>query len=60
MSVVILKKGEDINKLKSKMNAAREKMKGLNAKKYSGVIKLTEDPIAYQKRMRSEWNGNSD
>lgn len=60
MSTVILKKNEDIGKLKSKMNAARKKMKGLDAKKYSGVVKLKEDPVRYQNRVRSEWNGNSD
>lgn len=60
MSVIILKKGEDIDKLKSKMNDARKKMQGLNAQKYTGVIKLKEDPVSYQKRIRKEWNGNSD
>ncbi|MBV6441370.1 MAG: hypothetical protein EPGJADBJ_03054 [Saprospiraceae bacterium] len=30
--------------------------KRLQAKKYSGAIKLREDPLKYQKRIRDEWN----
>ncbi|HEX6983206.1 MAG TPA: hypothetical protein VF181_10635 [Balneolaceae bacterium] len=60
MSITVLKKGEDIAELKSKMKSAREDIKGLDAKKYLGVIELKEDPVKYQKRIREEWNGNSD
>ncbi len=28
----------------------------LNAIKYCGVLKLREDPLVFQKRMRSEWD----
>lgn len=30
--------------------------KGINAKKYCGVIKLKKHPLAIQKEMRDEWS----
>ena len=27
----------------------------IDLKRYSGVLQLTEDPLAYQERMRNEW-----
>jgi hypothetical protein len=29
--------------------------KGVDTKKFCGVIKLKEDPMAIQKRLRNEW-----
>lgn len=43
----VKKKLESVLKAKSKG--------GLNAKKYLGVIKLKEDPMLIQKRLRDEW-----
>jgi len=28
----------------------------LNASKHCGILKLREDPLAFQKRLRSEWD----
>lgn len=36
------------------------KSKKLDARKFVGVIKLTEDALAIQRRMRNEWNENPD
>lgn len=30
-------------------------LKGVNTKKYCGVIKLKKDPLDIQKEMRNEW-----
>lgn len=30
-------------------------VKGMEAKKYSGTIRLKEDPLAIQKKLRDEW-----
>ncbi len=38
----------------NKNNAAKSK-KRFDAFKYCGVIKLKEDPLVIQKRMRDEW-----
>jgi hypothetical protein len=31
---------------------------GFNAKKYNGVLKMQEDPLAVQKKLRDEWERN--
>jgi len=55
--VLILKKGatkkdiEAIEKTLYKQNAAL----GFNAKKYNGVLKLEEDPLVIQSKLRDEW-----
>jgi hypothetical protein len=53
--VIKLKKDESIKELKAKLKNAQKNMMGIDAKKYSGVIKLKEDPVKYQKKMRNEW-----
>ncbi|MEQ8927115.1 MAG: hypothetical protein RLO81_14945 [Fulvivirga sp.] len=52
--VTVIKKGtnkEIINKLLKKAF----KTKGVDTHKYCGVIKLKEDSLVIQKRMRDEW-----
>ncbi|MDX1958987.1 MAG: hypothetical protein SFU98_10465 [Leptospiraceae bacterium] len=38
---------------KSKKEVVKPKL--LNASKYCGILKLSEDPILIQKRLRDEW-----
>jgi hypothetical protein len=52
--VLVLKKGAS----KKEMDYISEKLqvsKGVDTKKYCGVIKLKEDPLLIQKKMRDEW-----
>ena len=55
--VLVLKKGAS----KKEIDAIEKKLykenpsKGFNAKKYNGILKLKEDPLAIQKRLRDEW-----
>ena len=54
--VLVLKKGAS----KKEIEAIRKKLdrlpaKGVNTKKYCGVLKLKEDPLDIQKKMRNEW-----
>ena len=52
--VLVLKKGAS----KKEMDSISEKLtnsKGVNTKKYCGTVKLQEDPLAIQKKMRDEW-----
>ena len=54
--VFVLKKGagkKEIEALRNKLIA--KKKKGVDTKKYCGVIKLKEDPLAIQKKMRDDW-----
>jgi hypothetical protein len=53
----ILKKGSDhseIEKLNKELGRIKSK-KGLNAKKYCGTVKIKEDGLVLQKRLRDEW-----
>ena len=55
--VLVLRKGatkteiDTLNKRLSQLPARKK----LDAKKYCGVIKLREDPLAIQKKLRDEW-----
>jgi len=58
--VLILKKGaskKDIAAIEKKLYKDKV-LSGFNAKKYNGVIKLKEDPLTIQKRLRNEWERN--
>lgn len=54
MSITISRQmsAEEIKKALDRLPAG----KLLKAAKYSGTLKLKEDPLHYQKRMRDEWN----
>lgn len=55
--ITILKKGANsdaIDEINKKLNKRRSK-KGLNAKKFCGVVKFEEDGLIFQKRLRNEW-----
>ncbi|MBC7399960.1 MAG: hypothetical protein H7289_08440 [Mucilaginibacter sp.] len=52
--VLVLKKGaskKEMDNISAKLHVA----KGVDTKKYGGTIKLKEDPLAIQKKMRDEW-----
>lgn len=55
--VTILKKGSDINTIKTVMEKVSKgkSKKGLYAAKYAGTVKFKEDGLALQKRLRDEW-----
>lgn len=55
--VTILKKGSDINTIKSVMEKVSKGKpnKGFDAAKYAGTVKFVEDGLAFQKRLRNEW-----
>lgn len=55
-NVIRLKKDEAITQLKSKLPAAQKDSNGIEVKKYSGKLALSEDPGDFQKRIRDEWN----
>ncbi len=55
--VLVLKKNaskQEIAALEKKLYG-RSAPGGFNAKKYNGVLKLKEDPLAIQKQLRDEW-----
>jgi hypothetical protein len=52
--VVIIKKGSSKKDISAALKKLRKRA-GFDAKKYLGIIKLKEDPLAIQKRMRNAW-----
>ena len=56
MTVITLKKNEIKKITEKKVRHAEKQRKGLNAKQYCGKIRLKEDPLTYQRRIRDEWN----
>jgi hypothetical protein len=56
---LVVKKGassKEIAAIRKKINGIPEK--GVDTKKYCGVIKLKEEPMLIQKKMRDEWERN--
>jgi hypothetical protein len=52
--VLVLKKGANKKEMES-ISKKLPKKAGVDTKKYSGLIKLKEDPLDIQKKMRDEW-----
>lgn len=54
--ITVIKRGarkEDIQKMFQKMESMEKK--GLDARKYCGILKTDKDPVDIQKRLRDEW-----
>jgi hypothetical protein len=51
---IILEKGQQIGDVLPK-NRQSNGIKKLNARKYIGILKLNEDPLKIQKKLRNEW-----
>jgi len=60
MGSIIIKKGDDIIKIRGKMRRSLKSVKSLDTSKYTGKLKLKEDPLDYQKRIRNQWNEYTD
>lgn len=55
--IATLKHGSDlkvINEILKKISSLKAS-KGIGAKKYCGIIHLSESPLVMQKKMRDEW-----
>ncbi len=55
--VLVLKKGagkKEIEAIEKKI-FKKKIIKGFDAKKYNGVLKLKEEPLLIQKKLRDEW-----
>ncbi len=60
MGLITIRRHEDVLEIRSKMLHGLKSVKTLSVKKYSGRLKLKEEPMAYQKRVRQEWNEHTD
>jgi hypothetical protein len=53
--VTVIKQGSSKASIEKLLEKLKSK-KGLDAKKYCGVIKLKANPLTIQKMMRDEWS----
>lgn len=54
--VTVIKKGDSRDNIRKALEKINENPnKGFDAKKYSGILKLDEDSLVIQRRMRNEW-----
>ena len=52
---IILKKGTSREEIDAQIKVAQSAKPKHDFKKYVGALKLKEDPLKIQKRMRDEW-----
>ena len=52
--VTVIKKGSDKKEIEEALSKLESKKK-FDAYKYCGTVKLKQDPLVIQKRMRDEW-----
>ena len=52
--VTVIKKGSDKKEIEEALSKLKSRKK-FDAYKYCGTVKLKEDPLEIQKRMRDEW-----
>lgn len=53
--VVVIKKGESQESIQKKLNKLKGKGKKFPAHKFLGILKVDEDPVKIQRRLRDEW-----
>ena len=53
MTTITIKKADQKQTYRKKLSGIR--LKGLNAHKYAGKIKISLDPLVIQKKLRDEW-----
>lgn len=55
--VTTIKKGASKKEIDSLLEShnKKKKTKGVNVKKYCGVLNLKKDPLELQKELRNEW-----
>jgi len=56
MGTITIRKDEDILEIRKRIMRGVRNAKELSVKKYSGRLKLKEEPLVYQKRVRKEWD----
>lgn len=52
---VVIKKGDSIDRIRKKLSKLKGKGKKFPAHKFLGLIKIDEDPVKIQRRLRDEW-----
>lgn len=53
--VVVINKGESRKSIQNKLLKLRKKERGFPASEFIGKIKIDEDAVKIQRRLRNEW-----
>jgi hypothetical protein len=53
--VTIIKKGAVLKNIRKALNSIERKKKYLDANKYCGTVKISEDAMLIQRKLRGEW-----
>jgi hypothetical protein len=53
--IIKVKKGHEKEEIDSILKGIKPR-KRFNSRKYLGKVKWNEDPVAYQRRLRDEWD----
>ena len=54
-NIIVIGKNEDILKVRDKIQYGLDSVKALNARLYLGKLRIKDDALAYQKKVREEW-----
>jgi len=57
--MVVIKKGESKESIQKKLNKLKGKGKKFPARKFLGILKIDEDPVKIQRRLRDEWKNRA-
>jgi len=53
--ITVIKKGSSSETVQKKFSKHQKKQPRKDLSKYCGAIRLKEDPVAVQKKLRNEW-----
>jgi hypothetical protein len=53
--VTVIKKGTSAKEVKKRVDAAISKASKKDIMKFAGKLKITIDPLEYQRQLRDEW-----
>ncbi len=60
MGNIAIRKDDDIMEIRDRVQHKFKSVKAFRARKYTRKLKLKEDPLSYQKRIRKEWDEFTD
>ncbi|MFK7972362.1 MAG: hypothetical protein AB8F95_18475 [Bacteroidia bacterium] len=52
---IVIRKDTNLNEVKAKIQKMAANQ-GFDAKKFAGTVRVTVDPLLYQKQVRDEWD----
>jgi hypothetical protein len=60
MSVHIVRRNDGLRSFETQLSKAKQRVPRLDARRHLGRLRLREDPLAYQRRVREVWRERAD